>query len=72
MAFLSWLKKRLLEPSSWAGIGLFVDAIDKIGVDGINQTTVGMLLTALVAMCMPGKQIADAPDQLFPHQDNKN
>lgn len=60
---MKWIFARILEPSSWAGIGIIVTAIHMIMDDGANGTDVGQMITGLVAVFMPGKTVVDRVNQ---------
>lgn len=60
---MKWIFARILEPSSWAGIGILVSTIDTISNNGtVTQVEIGAILTALVAIFMPGKMVSDTPE----------
>lgn len=62
---MGYILKRLLQPSCWAGIAGVFAAIGQIAASGINGNDVGVLLTALVAIFLPSKQLVER----FPPQE---
>jgi hypothetical protein len=58
---MKYLIARCFQPSAWAGISLMIHAWNVIQSQGLNQVTIGMAITAAVAIFMPSKQLVDKP-----------
>lgn len=70
---MKFLIERFLEPSSWAGVGMIVNACETIQATGFTQTSIGLLLTGLVAFFMPEKKLVNKePDEYTPRYPAQN
>lgn len=70
---VKYIFHRLLEPSSWAGFGLVMAAINHINAVGLDEMAIGQLVTALVAVFLPSKKLVDKPieETEYPTQPRK-